>query len=102
MAKDSQTGKTKRRYTVSDKVRDSVRRGNAQARLERQIRPWCANLRHAVVKDKANCSADYASNFATGLHRVIGPAGQVTSTNLAPALSFRTRSMGKTWLCITR
>ncbi len=85
------TPKPKRRYAVTDKVREArrislakarekarralrgYRRGSHEddvaygARLDRQIKPWCTNLRRAVVAKKADRSANYASNFTHGL-----------------------------------
>ena len=87
----SETSRPKRPYTVTGKVRQArlaslakarekarlARRGYKrgaqeddlayQARLDRQIKPWCRNLRQAAAARKADRSADYASHFIHGL-----------------------------------
>ena len=85
-----ETPKAKRHYTVTDKVREARRASLAKARekarqaprgyergdhedvaykarLARQLKPWCANLRRAAAAKKADRSADYASRSVHGL-----------------------------------
>ncbi len=86
-----ETPKLKRHYAVTEKAREArrlslakarekaklalrgYRRGPQedevayQARLTRQIKPWCANLRHGIAAKKADRSAHYASQFTHGL-----------------------------------
>lgn len=86
-----ETPKPARHYAVTDKVREArrlslakarekaklalrgYRRGPQEddvayeARLTRQIKPWCANLRHAVLHNLRNREADYATHFIHGL-----------------------------------